>query len=310
MGNCFPFSKSERSKYEENEDIPTHRIDSIQLKSQEYISGLAVYSEDSWVLSQENNVSLYNDFICTNYWQTSERIRATSIDMTSVITGGKTIEIYTHKGKLQGKLAGHEHPVSSLCSRNNLLLSGSNDWSIRLWDLFTLQEIDKSTINWNVITCIKWATESLAIQTSEDLRLRLWDIRERKLIKSSGINVGENFATCCDVSGNYILTGHRGFSGNGCDVKLWDLRKREQVLTLKEHQQSVEAVKITEENLVSCGKDGKIFMYKLDGTVIEQWKHPLEKPFVTMELYKQGMLVANIEPKIMFFSFNPLLNEF
>jgi len=27
-----------------------------------------------------------------------------------------------------------------------------------------------------------------------------------------------------DLSKNYVITGHRGFNGEGCGIKLWDLR--------------------------------------------------------------------------------------
>ena len=124
------------------------------------------------------------------------------------------------------------------------------------------------------------------------------------------IAVGDNFATCCDVKDNYVVTGHRGFSGNGCDVKLWDFRKKEEVLVIKEHQQSVEAVIITDNNLISCAKDGKIVRCGMDGKIVDVWEHPQAKPFVAMQKYKEGILAANIEPKVMFFNIDPLANEF
>ena len=43
--------------------------------------------------------------------------------------------------------------------------------------------------------------------------LRVWDTRSMEV--ASSINVGENFAVCCDVSDYYISTGHRGFDSNG-----------------------------------------------------------------------------------------------
>ena len=124
------------------------------------------------------------------------------------------------------------------------------------------------------------------------------------------MTVGDNFATCCDVDGFSVLTGHRGFNNEGCDVKLWDLRKIQEVRSMKDHQQSVEAVKIFKEHFVSCGKDGKLVLYEIDGQVKETWEHPTRKPFVKMDSYKDGLLAANIEPKVMFFSIFPLLNEF
>lgn len=310
MGNCFPNPKSDRSKYEENEDIPTHRVDSILLNSDEFISAISVCSPEHFALSQENTISLYSDFTCTQSWDCQDRIHCLTSDELFIYSGSKDIEMYSHFGKLQSTLSGHERPVNSISCRNNLLLSGGPDWSIRLWDIFTQQELCKNIINWNVVTCLKWVDDNIAVQTSEDLRLRIWDIREKRISKSAVISVGDNFATCVDVYKDFVITGHRGFSGNGCDVKLWDLRKNQEILVIKEHQQPVEAVLIAQEGLMSCAKDGKILIYQYDGNVIDQWVHPQSKPFITMQFYKDGLLAANIEPKAMFFSMNPLVNQF
>lgn len=310
MGICFPLLKRDRKKYNENEEDPIVQTQIIELKSSEYISCLSISSEDTWCLAQENSVSLYNDFTCKYNWESTDRVRSLCSDPNYVILANKNIEVCSHSGKVQSKLIGHERPINSLCCKNNLLISGSSDWSLRLWDLFTEQEIDRKVINWNVITCIKWAEEYIAVQGSEDLRLRIWDLREKKFTKSAVISVGDNFATCCDVSGDYIITGHRGFSGSGCDVKIWDMRKREEVYAIKEHSQSVEAVKVFDGFYYSCGKDGKIVKYKPDSSVVSRWVHPLSKPFIAMDCFKNGILTANIEPKVNFFSVNPLDIEF
>ena len=72
----------------------------------------------------------------------------------------------------------------------------------------------------------------------------------------------------------------------------------------------VESVKFCGDEIASCGKDGKIVIYNCNGSALESWSHNAGKPFTVMENFKQGLLVANIEPKIMFFSLNPLINVF
>lgn len=306
MGICFPLPKTDCEKYKGSEEILTNRVESIQLQSEEFISSLAACNEDKWVLAQENLVSMFSEFQCITKWTVEERIRTLCVGENYVIVGGKNVEIFTHSGKLQSRLIGHERPVNAMCSQNHLLLTGSGDWTLRLWDMFTQEELDRNLINWNVVTSLAWANENLVVQTSEDLRLRLWDIREKKIMKSAVIHVGDNFATCCDARDNLVITGHRGFSGSGCDVNLWDLRKKELVKNIKTHSQSVESVKILDEEFFSCSKDGKIAQINNNGEVVQIWTHPEEKPFVSMDLYKIGILAANIEPKVMFFNTNPL----
>lgn len=149
-----------------------------------------------------------------------------------------------------------------------------------------------------------------AIQTSEDLKLRVCDIRKKNIEYSETINVGDNFATCCDTKDHFVITGHRGFSGSGCEVKLWDLRKNQMVVCIKEHEMPVEAVKFYEDSFVSCGKDGKIVIYKNNGMVSQVWNHPQANPFNAMDLFQNGILAANAEPKVLFFTLNPLNIKF
>lgn len=44
-----------------------------------------------------------------------------------------------------------------------------------------------------------------------------------------------------DVRDNYLLTASNGFDGSGCEGRLWDLRKQEQVTELRGHAQAATA---------------------------------------------------------------------
>ena len=61
MGICIP--SSEKKKYKESEDQPTDKIDSISLKSEDFISGLSAQSSFSFIVAQESTLSLYSDFL-------------------------------------------------------------------------------------------------------------------------------------------------------------------------------------------------------------------------------------------------------
>ena len=69
--------------------------------------------------------------------------------------------------------------------------------------------------------------------------MRIWDPRATPFKPVLEFKAGTNFATTADLwipednSSEYLATGHRGFNGEGCSVKLWDLRNfsAEAVLT-------------------------------------------------------------------------------
>lgn len=310
MGNCFPLFKLTRAKYHENLETPSQKLETIPLASEDFISSLSIISDSTWAIGQENIISLYNDYTNSSFWKSEERVRCLDSSQTVLISGGKTLELFSLEGKALSKLSGHERPVNSIAIQGQKVLSGSADWSLRLWDIEKSSELTKNIISWNVITSIKWIDENCALQASEDLRLRVWDTRQSKLTDIATMNIGDNFATCCDVKGQVAITGHRGFSGNGCNVKIWDLRQNSNVLTATGHDMPVEGVNFLDRGFCSCGKDGKIIVYNTNGQVAETWTYPGAKPFVTMGKYKNGILTASIEPKIMFFSLNPLALQF
>ena len=65
------------------------------------------------------------------------------------------------------------------------------------------------------------------LETSEDLYIRAFDTRKKPFKPAVEFKVDTNFATTMDICSEdrYLATGHRGFDGAGCAVKLWDLRK-------------------------------------------------------------------------------------
>lgn len=90
----------------------------------------------------------------------------------------------------------------------------------------------KRKISRNVATSVIWMPNdpNMFVETSEDLYIRAFDTRKKPFKPVVEFKVDTNFATTSDVwsEGNqdkYLVTGHRGFEGAGCAVKLWDLRK-------------------------------------------------------------------------------------
>lgn len=75
------------------------------------------------------------------------------------------------------------------------------------------------------------------------------------------------------------------------------------------HDQAIEATVFVGDKLFSCGKDGRINKYLLNGNLESTWTHPLLKPFVGMIGYGQHLLAANLEPSIHLYSTEPTVLE-
>lgn len=306
MGNCCRI-KTVPYKYSENNNHTGQ--DSISLSSDSIITSISSASS-TWSMVQDDIISVYQQFSLYKKFESQERVRSLHMTSDKIIYAGKKINILSVEGENCGKLEGHERTVTAIDCQSTYLASGSADWTMRLWDLVKLQELCKIGINWNVVTSIKYC-ENAIVQTSEDLRLRVWDVRKDVISVQIAVGVGDNFANCCDFEGNFVVTGHRGFDGNGCQVKLWDLRNiAYPVFEMDEHEEAVQGVKFVFGNIVSCGKDGKIIVSGTDGKKKFCWEHQEKKPFCVMDKFNEGILVGNIEPKISYFSVNPLIKEF
>lgn len=310
MGNCFKKEPSVDNKYTHNE-LPTPAASGIPIPNDDFISSLCTLKESQeWFMSQENIICRYSTFNLTQHWACPERVKSIAASSEVLASGGRHLTLWNREGIQLHTLLGHERPINSMAIDSCKIVTGSSDYTLRVWDLNKLVQIDSNRINWNVITCVKWIPEEpCIIQCSEDLRLRIWDIREAPMKLSCITSVGDNFCTNCDIKDNLIATGHRGFDSQGCETKLWDKRNLSKLVDIRGHEQSVEGTLFINESLFTCSKDGKINRYNLKGEIIESWSHPLLKPFVSISRFGDGFIAANNEPSLRYFRVYPKLEE-
>ncbi|GCB66070.1 hypothetical protein scyTo_0013537 [Scyliorhinus torazame] len=169
----------------------------------------------------------------------SNRIFSASRDKTALMW-----DMYNKAGPLQ-EFTGHELVVTGLAvSPDGLqLCTGSRDNSVCIWDVETGVCLQSCSISRNLVTHICWVpAESLVIQTSEDKMIRIWDSRELQVAHTFPIR--QHIQTHCDASpdGRYCITCSNGFSGEGCEATLWDLRQaKHKVCEYKGHLQAIAA---------------------------------------------------------------------
>ena len=119
--------------------------------------------------------------------------------------------------------------------------------------------------------------------------IRGWDTRQSSKVPAIHLTGFVYFPTSLTVSneGNLLAAGCKGFNGNGCEVKIWDLRvgngKSPNLLhELGGHEHDVTGVRfmknntaeIPEDYLVSVSRDG--YMRRWDGL----WNEVTSKRFL------------------------------
>jgi len=113
------------------------------------------------------------------------------------------------------------------------------------------KQTGQSKIPRNVVTSVQWLPQgsSSVAQTSEDLTVRIWDSRQSLLQCSRTLRGYVYFPLCIDVheEGNLLLTGSKGFNGNGGEATLWDLRMEKILWRGAAHSMDVVGCKFIQE---------------------------------------------------------------
>lgn len=251
---------------------------------------------------------------------------AISQDKTVIASGSEENAIKIWNNTMEGsstkyelKLTGHQGYISSLVfsttsfsSKNNnpnqpfLLLSGSNDKKIILWDLseakiFKKFEGHTDCINSIIFSKIKQET---FLSTSKDGLIKLWDINNKEqLIRNYRGHEGSVNRACFSISEKVILS-----CGDDKTVKLWEKETGNILKTLEGHDYPVKFVTFCYEtdSIVSFADDGKIKYWKKGNNIMVKGFSGQKKYMNCIAISQDETLIAgaSADPEIKIFEKN------
>ena len=102
-------------------------------------------------------------------------------------------------------------------------MSGSDDKTIRVWDVNTRQAIKILTGHNNAVRYARFSLNGkLIISCDTKSEIKIWRVSIFELITT--INTGHSNIWCCDSTSNgeYFLTSE--YANRECSVKKWDFR--------------------------------------------------------------------------------------
>jgi WD40 repeat protein len=169
-------------------------------------------------------------------------------------------------------LTGHKLSVTSLActfDQPQMLVSGSRDNFVKLWDMTIGKCIGSCEISRNLSTGMKWIkNEWSLVQSSEDKTLRVWDVRTCTVVQRS--QARRHILLCCDASssnGNHLLSGSSGDDNNGGDLILWDRRNltKGPIIEYNGHTNNINGclfmTESTQPMLCSCSTDNTVRLW-------------------------------------------------
>lgn len=183
-----------------------------------------------------------------------------------------------------------------------LLLSGSMDNTMQMWDVWTGQSLLKLEGHQDGVTCVRFVGEGTALMKGVEGVVRMWNVVSSSLdgtIRLWNVTSGEE--TLC-------LRGHEGrvFSitvaddsrtlvsgGEDRKIRIWDLRTGEQTAQWDAHSGWVRCVLLSPRGgIISAGEDRVIRFWDVSGT--EQRSYEGHRGTVTsLSIASDGALLAS-----------------
>lgn len=154
-------------------------------------------------------------------------------------------------GKKVIDLSGHSAPVKALVMTpdGRVLVSGSEDGTLRLWDLDSQQCMGVLVGHYGPVRCVAVTSDGkTAISGSEDKTIRIWNVQNGKQQQVLLGNLAEVQALAVSPDGRMLASG-----GSDSTVILWDLRTGQSKQTLVGLTRSVTCIDLSAgELMVAC----------------------------------------------------------
>jgi WD40 repeat protein len=192
-------------------------------------------------------------------------------------------------GHLIQTLRGHFARVNTVTVSSNgkIAISGSNDSSIRVWDLESGREVRILRGHNDPVSAVALASDcKKVISGSWDNTLKVWDLKSGQQIQTlRGHTRRVNaIAVSCD--------GEKAISGSWDNtLKVWDLKSGQEIQTLRGHNNPVNAVALTSDGMkaISGSWDNTLKVWDLKSGQEIQTLRGHNNPVNAVALTSDGM---------------------
>jgi F-box/WD-40 domain protein MET30 len=153
---------------------------------------------------------------------------------------------------------GHTNGVMCVQFDDNVLLSGSYDATVKVWDIHTGEELRTLKGHTSGIRCLQFDESGKLMTGSLDSTIRLWNWRTGETLRVFQAH-GDGVITL-HYTGRYVASGSRDRT-----IRVWDSKIKETFL-LRGHSDWVNSVKVEEDSrtLFSASDDLSVRIWDLD----------------------------------------------
>lgn len=263
--------------------------------------------------------------------QTGERLREwladkEGVETIAIASDGKTlvsggidgqIKVWSYpKGKLLHEISGHSAPISKVIivaeptTNRQLIISTSDDRTIRIWDLSThrsvgtLDGITGYAADLIITPNRRYAiaSEKQGIGDNTSPKIQIWDWHQRKIVRTIPLPESGFSPLAVTPDSKYLIGGSFGqLTGRNSAIntlKLWQIATGKLSYEFPDNVESIESLVVSKDGkLLVCGTyDGKVKVWNLSNRKLSSETESYGKPIVKLTISNDGhTLVGGLE---------------
>lgn len=192
---------------------------------------------------------------------------------TLVAATGPRLQVWDlGSGERTGLLEGHDAAIQCLQMEDALVVTGSNDASVRLWDVQEGSHIHTLAGHLDAVTTLHF-DDNVLVTGSNDKTIRQWDLDTGRCVQTLDVlwtRPSEGWASAGSVGALQNFDAALATGTADGIVRLWDLRTGRVQRTLAGHMGPVTCLQFDDVHLVSGSLDNSIRVWDLRaGSVID-----------------------------------------
>ncbi|XP_074572770.1 DENN domain and WD repeat-containing protein SCD1 [Curcuma longa] len=152
--------------------------------------------------------------------------------------------------ELKTTLKGHTGPIRAINSDRSKVVSGSDDYSIIVWDKQTSQILEELKGHEAPVSCVRMLSGERVLTAAHDGTVKMWDVRTDTCV----VTVGRcsNAVLCMDYDDS---TGMLAAAGRDVVANIWDIRAGRQMQKLVGHTKWIRSLRMVGDTILTGSDD-------------------------------------------------------